>query len=67
MVHDALDGPVVEQPRLEDQRARHYRRAVALLVGRGNGRPERPVVPAEVPCDLGCGSGLGGAVGLGVP
>lgn len=33
VVHDALDGQVTKEPRLEEQRARHDRRAVALVVG----------------------------------
>lgn len=65
MVHDALDGQLVEQPRLEEQRARHYGGAVALVVGRRNGRSKSPVVSDDVPDDL-CGrSGLSGAVCLG--
>lgn len=64
VVHDALDGQVTEQPRLEEQRARHYRRAVTLVVDGRNGRSERSVVPADVPHDLCCRSGLGGAVCL---
>lgn len=63
MVDDALD--VVERPRLEEKRAGHYRGAVALVVGGGDGRAERPVVPADVPRDLGRWARLRRAVCLG--
>lgn len=39
VAHHALDGRAARRARVEEQRARHGRRAVALLVGGGDGRP----------------------------
>lgn len=64
VVDDALDARVTEQPRLEVQRARHHRRAVALIVRRRHRRPQRAVVVADVPRYFRRWSGLGGAVDL---
>lgn len=64
VVDDALDGHVLEQPGVEEQRARHYGGAVTLAVDRCDGWTERPVVPADVPGDVSRGTGLGRAVGL---